>query len=90
MPNPFGYRFVIAAEVFRYVFSLRVTERQFLDDIFQFLAENPHFRGDYQEPDEDERPRTVFLRGRFLVTFWADDAAKEIRVVRVEKIRPGG
>ena len=28
----------------------------------------------------------ILLKGRFVLTFWADHATKEVRVVRVERI----
>ncbi len=86
MPNPSGYHFVLSAEVFRAVFALRTLERQGLDDTFQYLVYHPHLSGDYQEQNEEGRPREVLLRGRFLVTFWTDHAVREVRIVRVEKV----
>lgn len=86
MARPSGYRFLLAAEAFRFLLTLRAAERQMLDDVFETLARQPFLTGDYQEYDGDGRPMEVLLKGRFLLTFWSDHAAKEVRVVRVERI----
>ncbi len=81
-----GYRFVVAAETFRFLLTLRAFERQMLDDAFQSLADNPFRRGDYQERDEEGRAMEILLKGRFVLTFWADHAVREVRIVRVERV----
>ena len=86
MPHQSGYRFLLTGEAFRFLLTLRATDRQGLDDAFQFLADHPFLVGDYQERDEDGRAMEVFLKGRFLLTFWADHAARKVRVVRVERV----
>ena len=86
MPRNTGYHFLLSGEAFRYLLTLRAAERRMLDDLFQSLAENPFLAGDYQERAADDRPMEVILRGRFLLTYWTDHAAREVRVVRVERV----
>ncbi len=81
-----GHRFLLTSEAFRFLLTLRASERQMLDDVFEPLADNPFLPGDYQEFDEANRPLEVLLKGRFLLTFWADHAVKEVRIVRVERV----
>lgn len=85
MAHPAGYRLLLPLEVSRYYLDLRLGERRKLDKLFDFLVENPHASGDYQEHDQDGRTLEIVRQGRFLLTFWSDHAVKEVRVVRVEK-----
>lgn len=64
-----GYRLLVPLEVSRYYLDLRSTERRKLDQLFDFLFENPHASGDYQEQDQDGRFLEVVRRGQFLLTF---------------------
>ena len=85
MAHSSSYRFLLTAEAFRFLLTLRAAERQILDDVFETLAEQPFLTGDFREHD-DSWPMEVPLKGRFLLTFWSDHAAKEVRVVRVERV----
>ena len=61
-------------------------ERLRLFDIFHSLAEAPHQDGESQIKDETGRPNEVKDFGKWRVTFWADGATKELRIVRIEKL----
>lgn len=51
------------------------------------LAENPQQMGDHEEPDAVGRLLQVKRTGPYLVKWWVDDWAREIRVVLVRKLR---
>ncbi len=86
MARPSGYRFLLTAEVFRFLLTLRASERSLLDHFFETLSEQPFLTGDYQESDEDGRTMEVLLKGGFLLTFWSDHAVKEICIIRVDRL----
>lgn len=48
------------------------------------LAEDPHLRGDYAEADDAGRQLEVKIVGRYALTYWADHAVKEVKVVHVQ------
>jgi len=52
---------------------------RFLDD----LAADPFQEGDFQDRDDDGRIVQIKIIARFALTFWADHAAKEVRVTQV-------
>jgi hypothetical protein len=52
--------------------------------ILDELKCTPFRRGDLQEQDSRGRDNEVFIAGDWLVTFWVDHAAREIRIVRLE------
>lgn len=81
---PFDY--VLGAEAHRAVVQLRFREREKLADVFEHIARHPATKGDFVEYDSVGRPHEVKLVDDFLITFRADHAAGEIRIVRVEKV----
>ncbi len=44
----------------------------------------PATPGDYTEEDEDHRELQVVVLQRVAITYWPDDAVREVRVVRIE------
>jgi hypothetical protein len=70
------------------ILRLARPSRQDRDKILSFLeslAEKPASRGDFEERDEAGRPVQIKVIGNYALTFWADHAVKEIKVVKVEK-----
>ncbi len=67
----------------RLVSSSRAEQRR-LAAIFDELKSAPFRKGDLQEPDAQGRVNEIMVFGDWLVTFWVDHAAREIRIVRLE------
>lgn len=67
----------------RLVGASRVEQRQ-VATIFDELKGSPFRKGDLQEQDAQGRENEIMVVGNWLVTFWVDHAAREIRVVRLE------
>jgi hypothetical protein len=64
--------------------ALLSASRNYREQITRFiesLAGNPFQTGDYSENDSSGRLCSVKVIGKFAVYFWADHAAKEVRVV---------
>jgi hypothetical protein len=58
------------------------------DQIFQFLeslANEPSRSGDYTERDDAGRSVQIKIVVDFALTYWADHAAKEVKVTKIEK-----
>ena len=45
---------------------------------------DPYAEGDFKDSDESGRPLEVKLVGPYAVTYWADHAVREIKVINVE------
>ena len=78
------YRFVLESAVLHFILSRRLAERRFLIRAFDLLAGDPYRRGDYQETSSENREMEVILIAKYILTYWADHAVKELRIVRVE------
>jgi hypothetical protein len=64
--------------------SARLRQRRLLR-LLDELRGDPFRSGDFREVDAYGRANEVLLVDEWLVTFWCDHAAREIRIVRLEK-----
>ncbi len=60
-------------------------ERERLLSFLESLADNPWKQGDYEERDNVGHPIQIKIIGDYALTYWADHAVKEVKVVRIEK-----
>ena len=60
-------------------YAAKKRERKILLDYFDHLASNPFTESDWVMKDATGRPNYRAAVGRFLVTFWADHAVREVR-----------
>jgi hypothetical protein len=62
-------------------------QRERLLGLFRQLADHPFTRGDYQESDARGQHMEVLLFDeQFLITWHADHAAKQVRIVGLEVV----
>lgn len=58
--------------------------RQRIMAFVRHLARNPFLHGDYQDTDAAGHTIEVSVVGKFAVSFHADHAAREVRVVNIQ------
>jgi len=58
-------------------------ERKSILHFLDHLASDPFQEGDFQENDNDGRVVQIKIIGRYALTFWADHAAREVRVTEI-------
>lgn len=75
-----SYDLYVKHEVYETIRSLPHTHRARILAFIEALPVNPFGQGDFTETDRDDRPHQVSVVGKYAVYFWADHAAKEIRV----------
>jgi len=78
------YKVLISIEVLQ----LKHPTRQQGDQILSFpetLAVQPSRMGDYQERDDIGRPIQIKIIGDYALTYWADHAVKEVKVIKIER-----
>lgn len=61
-------------------------ERKSLLAFFDQLAANPFMESEWTVDDSTGRTHYQCAVSRYLVTFWADHSAREIRIVKLERI----
>lgn len=62
------------------------SEQRKLAVILDDVKAAPFRPGDLQERDAQGRVNEVLVVGEWLVTYWPDHAARELRVVRLEQV----
>jgi len=76
---------VLVSVAFLKLEGLSRTDRDRILKFIEALADNPWKPGDYEEQDDAGHPVHIKIIGDYALTFWADHAVKEIKVIRVEK-----
>jgi len=66
--------------------SARRSERKALLDFFDRLARSPATTSEWAVLDQAGRTNYQTPVGRILVTYWADHAAQEVRIVRLDRV----
>jgi hypothetical protein len=80
------FQYVLDEAVVEEIIKMKGSERDALLHAFQWLADNPHDEGEESELADSLRP--VFSK-RFrdwLVTYWPDDGACELRVIKISNL----
>lgn len=76
------YQPVYNADAFHQILSLRpLAKRRVVISQIEKLANDPYTNGDYEVADATGRKNQVQVLHSFAITFWADHAVKELRIV---------
>ena len=76
------YLRIEAAELLK---SVATRNRRGIENFVDSLSGNPFKTGDYAETDAAGRPIQIKILGNLAIAFWADHAAKEIKVVAIDR-----
>lgn len=66
--------------------ALTLSEQRVLIGAFERIAASPFLRGDFSYRDAEGRANQVLDLGGVVVTYWVDHAAKEVRILAVERV----
>jgi len=78
-----AWKYVLDEQAFAAFQEARGADRQILIRAFEELRSHPTKEGVWQSRDEHGRDVQVDLFGKFLVHYWDDFLAKELRIVRI-------
>jgi mRNA-degrading endonuclease RelE of RelBE toxin-antitoxin system len=81
------YRYVLDCEVVEETAGLSSKHRDELVRAFRALASDPFSKADAYFVDATGRKIQRIQIGRWVVVFWPDHAAKEVRIVGIQKTR---
>jgi len=77
----------VLSEAAAMTFALAARARQRrLAAVLDRLKAAPFRRGDLQERDSQGRENEILVADDWIVTYWPDHAAREMRVVRLERV----
>jgi hypothetical protein len=77
------YRVLVCLEVLQLEKPSR-RDRELILNFLEALARDPYAKGDYEEPDEVGRAVQIRVMGRYALTYWADHAVREVKVMKIE------
>ena len=86
MKRPAFYDVVMPISKMAVFHSASKRERKVLPDFFDRLAANPFLESDWLIDDATGRTHYCQPVGKHLVTYWADHAIREVKVVKLERI----
>lgn len=78
------YKVLVTVEVFHMDRPSRA-ERNHVLSFLESLAANPERAGDFTERDDSGRIVQIKVLGDYALTYWADHAVKEVKVIKIEK-----
>jgi hypothetical protein len=77
------YDVYVRREAFEFLRHCRVNERELLLKLLRSLGQDPYRRGDFTERDQSGRDVEVVVSRRYAILFWADHAAKEVKIIEI-------
>ena len=80
-----AYRYALDCGVAEAILTLSARQRQEFIQIFRDLAEHPFQSGEESFRDSQQREIQKKAFGRWIVSYWADHAVSEVRIVGVQK-----
>ena len=86
MKRPAPYDVVMPISKMAVFHSAPKRERKVLLDFFDRLAANPFLESEWTVEDATGRIHFRQQVGKHLVTYWADHAVKEVKIVKLERI----
>ena len=76
---------VLSEKALAVLLSLKKRQQRKLSDLLFRLAEYPHQPGDYDSKDEKGRRIQHLRAGPLVISFWPDDASRELRIIEIEE-----
>ena len=80
------YELVLSSKALVKLLGLSSRRQQELSDILSQLASSPSQQGDYSLPDESGREIQYILVGNYVIGFWPDHSASELRIVEIDLV----
>jgi hypothetical protein len=77
------YEVYLRAEAFEFLRRRHGDERSRLLRLLHELGRDPYRRGDFSERDLSGRDVQVLIFQRYAISYWADHAVKELKVIDV-------
>jgi len=80
-----AYEPVLSSRAIGFLYSLRKAKQRKLIDLIFRVAAVPSQVGDYESRDDTGREIQHLRIGDLIISFWADHAVKELRIVEIEE-----
>ena len=81
-----AYDIVAPLAVYETLRTLRPVTRRRIEDVLHRLSSQPGLPGDFEAIAEDGRIHQVKVVGDWMLSYWIDHGAREVRVTNLERI----
>jgi len=81
-----AYSYTLSETVAEFALDLEPSEQTNLVSLFRQLATDPYQEGEFTDVDRTGRTLQVKLFGHWLVTYWPDHGANEVRIVDMTQV----
>jgi hypothetical protein len=79
------YQVILHPQAWQILAATQGAARRRLLSVLDQVATDPFRAGDMRQQDAAGRMHEIALLGEWLVTYWADHAVREIRIVALER-----
>ncbi len=79
------YEVFLRVEAIEVLKQTRGQQRKLLSNFIDSLPSNPNQSGDYAEADETDRRIEMKVLEQVVVSFWADHAVREVKVIDIRR-----
>lgn len=86
MPERYAYEPVLSKKASFTIIGLSRSKQKRVIDVIVRLADYPTQEGDYSTRDEQDREIQHLKLGDWVVSFWADHAVRELRVLEIAEL----
>lgn len=80
------YAVYVHSDVMHLLIQMSASRRRKLADFFAQLVADPFTRGAFTERDLHDREAQVVIFGAYVITFFADHAAREVQIMSLEGV----
>jgi hypothetical protein len=77
---------VLSGKALAFLLSFKKRRQRQVTDLLFRLAEYPHQVGDYESQDDSGRKIQHIRAGSLVISFWADDSSRELRVTEIDEV----
>lgn len=86
MPKPSAFEPVLSGKALSFLSTQPKRSQRRLVELLFRLADYPHQPGDYDSVDDLGRRVEHLQAGALVISYWADDAARELRITDIEEL----
>lgn len=86
MPRPEPFEPVLSGKASSYFVALSKRKQRRLLDLLYRLATFPSQLGDYESIDDSGRKVQHLETGPIVISFWADNSVRELRITDIEEV----
>jgi hypothetical protein len=77
---------ILSGKALVFLLSLKKRRQRQVSDLLYRLADYPHQLGDYESLDDTGRKIQHLRAGSWVISFWADNFSRELRVTEIDEV----